>query len=327
MASVTGLTAARMIQIEAQSVVDGDVVSGNLILTKHDGSTINAGSVIGPAGPVGPSGPMGIPGEIKLWPGAALPNPAQYGHWAWANGDIFDVSAYPVAAANIAPAWKTANGLPDPGAGKFRVPDLRGLVPVAPDAMPTGAARANRVTRPEALTQAARTGEEKHVVSTSELPSHTHVFHGDVMPNHDHGFNGTPLPVHGHAGSTFSGSGSTGPESGHTHKSFQASPGVRWSQNNTATGGGLVINDINNGTGSTAPSTLDPSTGQSTGHTHGVSVSGGVTVATVSAGTPAGDVVDASAGTPSGSNDPTGSGTAHENMQPTIFVPYIVKLD
>jgi hypothetical protein len=57
MATVTGLTAERMLEIEAASVVDGDVdVSGNLILTKHDGSLINAGSVIGPTGPTGPVG-------------------------------------------------------------------------------------------------------------------------------------------------------------------------------------------------------------------------------------------------------------------------------
>jgi hypothetical protein len=58
MTTVTGLTADRMLAIEAASVVDGDVVGGNLILTKHDGSQINAGSVIGPAGPQGPIGNM-----------------------------------------------------------------------------------------------------------------------------------------------------------------------------------------------------------------------------------------------------------------------------
>lgn len=51
MAVVTGMSAARMLAIEAASVVDGDVVSGNLELTKHDGSKIIAGSVIGPSGP------------------------------------------------------------------------------------------------------------------------------------------------------------------------------------------------------------------------------------------------------------------------------------
>jgi hypothetical protein len=59
MTTVTGFTADRMLSIEAASVVDGDVDgNGNLILTKHDGSTINAGSVIGPTGPQGPVGSM-----------------------------------------------------------------------------------------------------------------------------------------------------------------------------------------------------------------------------------------------------------------------------
>jgi hypothetical protein len=57
MPTVTGMTADRMLAIEAASVTDGDVdANGNLILTKHDGSQINAGSVIGPPGPQGPVG-------------------------------------------------------------------------------------------------------------------------------------------------------------------------------------------------------------------------------------------------------------------------------
>lgn len=50
MATVTSLTAARMLAIEASSVVSGEVVGDELILTKHDGSTIDAGNVRGPQG-------------------------------------------------------------------------------------------------------------------------------------------------------------------------------------------------------------------------------------------------------------------------------------
>jgi hypothetical protein len=50
MVTVTGLTVSRMLDIEAKSIVDGDVVGDNLILTKHNGTTINAGNVRGPAG-------------------------------------------------------------------------------------------------------------------------------------------------------------------------------------------------------------------------------------------------------------------------------------
>lgn len=77
MATVTGLTAERMLEIEAASVVDGDIVDGHLILQKHDESTIDAGFVIGPPGPPGPIGSdvevlmeqyvldVGIPGQIR----------------------------------------------------------------------------------------------------------------------------------------------------------------------------------------------------------------------------------------------------------------------
>lgn len=56
MGTVTGLTAARMLEIEAASIVDGEVVGNNLILEKHDGSTIDAGNVRGAAGTNGTNG-------------------------------------------------------------------------------------------------------------------------------------------------------------------------------------------------------------------------------------------------------------------------------
>jgi hypothetical protein len=55
MTTVTGLTAARMLDIEQNSVVDGSVVGDNLILEKQHGQTIDAGNVRGPAGPEGPA--------------------------------------------------------------------------------------------------------------------------------------------------------------------------------------------------------------------------------------------------------------------------------
>lgn len=60
MTSVTGMTAARMQQIEDESIINGLITAGHLILTRHDGTPIDAGPVIGPAGPVGPAGPTSI---------------------------------------------------------------------------------------------------------------------------------------------------------------------------------------------------------------------------------------------------------------------------
>lgn len=176
MATVTGLTAERMIEIEAASVVDGEVVDGDLILSKHDGSAIDAGSVIGPQGVPGPPGPAAvsaIPGEVKLWPGDILPDIAIYGKWVWADGAYYPVVTYPKAAAHIATQWRTFAGASDPGASNFRVPDLRGLVAAGLDAMP-GGTRANRMTRAVAITLAGRTGKETHIITVSEMPSHAH---------------------------------------------------------------------------------------------------------------------------------------------------------
>lgn len=81
MATVTGLTAQRMIEMEAQTVIDGSVQGDNLILVTRGGTPIDAGNVRGPkgdtgatgaagavgapgpAGPTGPTGPQGPQGD------------------------------------------------------------------------------------------------------------------------------------------------------------------------------------------------------------------------------------------------------------------------
>lgn len=54
MAKVTGLTAARMLEIENASIVDARLNDYDLILTNHEGQDINVGNVRGPQGPEGP---------------------------------------------------------------------------------------------------------------------------------------------------------------------------------------------------------------------------------------------------------------------------------
>lgn len=63
MATITGLTAARMLEIEASCIVDGAVLLDDLILTRHDGTTINAGNVRGAKGDPGDPGLKGDPGD------------------------------------------------------------------------------------------------------------------------------------------------------------------------------------------------------------------------------------------------------------------------
>ena len=208
-----------------------------------------------------------IPGEVKLWPGAVVPDLATYGRWAWADGAIYDTATYPLASANIAPAWRTAHGQADPGAGKFRAPDLRGLTPAGMDAMP-GGARANRMTRAVAITIAARTGEELHTISVPEMPWHGH---GVSDPTHAHG---VADPGHAHAFPT-------PPLSRYLPEVARA----------VGTGGeGIVMGE------------------------GGTTDARGTGIGIYGAGT--GIAINGS-----------GGGGAHENVQPTVFVPWIVKLD
>jgi microcystin-dependent protein len=248
MATITGLTAARMIEIEDASVVDGEIVGGNLILTRHDGTTINAGPVVGPTGPTGPMGPVGfnaIPGEIKLWSGTTLPDLGSYGKWVFANGASYSSATYPEASANIHSSWKTFDGASDPGGGNFRVPDLRGLVPAGLDQMPGDGARKNRMTRSVAITIAGKTGEETHIITVDEMAGHRH----DVNRIED--------------------GGAEDPGATDWYRTWEAG----------------TLND-NPGSAPDPSGYTDP---------YNIAITGG--------------------------DDP------HENVQPTVFIPYIVKLD
>jgi microcystin-dependent protein len=298
MATITGLTAQRMLDIESASVVDGEVVSGSLILATHGGASINAGSVIGPVGPVGPVGPMGsIPGEVKLWPGGALPDLSQYGKWVWADGAVYVAATYPKAAANIAAQWRTFSGASDPGATNFRVPDMRGLVPAGLDAMP-GGSRANRMTRAVAITLAGRAGEETHIVTVAETPAHGHTI---TDPGHAHSIND---PKHAHSVSDPTHAHSISDPT-HTHTGIQGG--------GSTTGGGGP-----QGVPDSTPMTPNSSA-------TGIAIYAALTGIAIYAAATGIGIYSAYAGI-NGTNN-AGGGGAHENVQPTVFVPYIVCLN
>jgi len=212
-----------------------------------------------------------IPGEVRMWSGAVVPPQATFGHWVWADGGSYDSATYPIAAGNIAPAWNTHGGLPDPGAGKFRVPDLRGQTPVALDAMP-GGARANRITRAAAATLGALSGEEWHTLGSGEMPSHGH---GVSDPTHAHGVS----------------------DPSHAHGTVNQSLVVGVSPSFSGGGGGGQGN-INSSAELYNYSTRAAGTG--------IGIYGAGTGISIAA---------------------AGGGGAHENLPPSTFVPYIVKLD
>lgn len=134
MATITGFTAARMQDIEDGTVVDGDVVGDNLILTKHDGSTINAGNVRGPQGIQGIQGPQGTPGTALS---------------AWPVGSIF------MAVVSTNPATLLGGGTWTRWG--------QGRMPVSQDG-----------TQTEFDVSEETGGEKTHTLTTAEIPSHNH---------------------------------------------------------------------------------------------------------------------------------------------------------
>lgn len=75
MATVTGLTAEHMLEMEGEQIIMGAVSGGDLMLYQRNGGSINSGNVIGPKGdkgatgsqgPIGNTGPQGIQGVQGL---------------------------------------------------------------------------------------------------------------------------------------------------------------------------------------------------------------------------------------------------------------------
>lgn len=59
MASVTGLTAEKMLELADENVVGAAIVGTHLVLTTRGGGDIDAGVVVGPTGATGATGPAG----------------------------------------------------------------------------------------------------------------------------------------------------------------------------------------------------------------------------------------------------------------------------
>ena len=119
------------------------------------------------------------------------------------------------------------------GSTTFNLPDLRGRVAVGADAM--GGVAAGRIGNILGAGIGSTAGEERHTLSTTEMPSHTH---NNTLsdPGHDHGF---PNGVNNSA--------SGGAQSGTASGASYGSTGLRVVANTT----GITINNASQGGGGT----------------------------------------------------------------------------
>lgn len=153
MTSVTGYTATRMKSIEDNAVVNGTINgSGHLILTKHNGVTIDAGYIIGPKGDPGPTGAM--EGAVPI--GGCIPF---YGFsepdgWLFTNGQEIDRTTY----SNLFDVIGVAYGQGD-GVNTFNVPDSR-------DRMLLQSVDGSNL--------GVKGGAKTVTLTSGQIPSHTH---------------------------------------------------------------------------------------------------------------------------------------------------------
>jgi len=153
MATVTGYTAARMKQIEDETVVDGNVVGDHLILITRGTSVpdIDAGVVKGDQGVMGPVGTPFTAGMLMMFAGGVLPT-----SWLLCDGSPVSRTTYSALYGVVGTSYGPGNG-----SSTFNLPDLSVKFPVG-----IGSAPYN--------TLGATGGAEKVALAQAELASHSH---------------------------------------------------------------------------------------------------------------------------------------------------------
>lgn len=297
MATITGYTAARMKAIEDAVIVDGDVVGDNLILTRYDGGTINAGSVRGATGSTGPTGEVttaamnaaltslesdlqadivaSMPvGSMTMYAGTTAPT-----NWLLAQGQSISRTTYATLFTLIGTTYGSVDG------SSFNIPDFRGRFPVG--------------VGTEAWHNALnKKGGSKDAV----VVSHSHTM------NHDHPSTTTSSDTHSHSAN-------------HNHTASSAGGGDHAhlfnTRDNMNAGGSVGDPMISNSTGTASLR----GTTQSGTHTHGVTVN----TATVSTGT---DAHTHTLDVPNytGSTSTTGSSATEANLPPFIAINFMIKV-
>lgn len=129
------------------SVSNGDGVSGNPTVSL----SIGTGATQVAAGNHTHSD-LGAPiGSIMIWAGSSAPT-----GWLLCDGTAYSTTTYAALYAVIGTTYGS-------GSGTFRVPNLKGRIPVGLDAAQT-----------EFDTRGETGGEKTHTITTAEMPAHTH---------------------------------------------------------------------------------------------------------------------------------------------------------
>lgn len=164
MATINGLTATRLLQLEADTVIGAHISGDNLILEQHDGSTIDVGVVRGSPGVSDLTlyDPVGVP---KPYVGATAPT----GYGLCDASTQYVAATYPILAGLFGTGASCVNGAS--AAGNFRLPNLKGktLVGLDPAAAPFDTLHETGGSRDAIVVTHGHPG------STSDQLGHNHV--------------------------------------------------------------------------------------------------------------------------------------------------------
>lgn len=265
---------------------------GKLFLKKDDGTPsiveIGAGA-----------GSSHLPGMLIIYAGSSAPT-----GWLFCDGSPVSRTTY----ASLFSAIGTTYGAGD-GSTTFNVPDLRGRVVAGVDNM--GGSDAGRLDW--ANTLGTFGGAQTHTLTTAEMPSHTHIqdshnhtqnSHTHIQDSHNHTQN-----AHTHIQNAH-----THTQDAHAHTTTQSYAYLRGGSQNEAGGGqGYAWHlDTQGVNAAIATNQNTTATNQNTTATNNA------TTATNQSTTATNQATTAT-------NQNTGGGGAHNNMQPTILLNYIIK--
>lgn len=244
----------------------------------------------------------GVPtGSVTPFAGQSAPS-----GWLLCNGAAVSRTTYAALYAIIGTTYGSGNG-----SNTFNLPDLQGRFPLGANST---------------YARGAKGGEETHILTVDEMPSHTH-----TQNAHNH-----------------SASGSSASAGAHTHTLTVNSGG---SHNHTASSGsnGSHAHDIiiygygrsaslNSGSDSSYRIQYDASTAnyssgrfytQTSGsHTHSVTVNSGGSHSHTGSAQSAGahsHTITVSVSSTTATNQNTGGGKSHNNMPPYLAMNYIIK--
>lgn len=232
--------------------------------------------------------------------------------WGWANGQEISRTTYSVLFSLFSTYYGAGNG-----STTFNLPNLAELVPVGVSGMGGAAGRGYITHLANSTITGTVLGEGRHSLTTGEMATHSH---GLTDGGHSHSFSGTTgndSNDHTHSFS-YSWSGTTSSDGAHSH-SVHDTAGFSSASQTSAGGGSFSGSQVTN----------DWGTSSDGAHTHTYSGSGSGTTSGISvahahaySGT-TGANLQANSGL---SVNNAGSGTAHNVVQGSMAVNYLIRL-